>query len=95
MATTTQMLHVRVKPDLKKDAEKTLEAVGLSLSEAIRIFLHGVVRNKGMPVGLGSDPETYDRWIDDKIEKALNDKRPLIPLADADARIRAVLARKD
>lgn len=94
MATTTQMLHVRLDPELKGNAERALESVGMSLSEAVRVFLHRVVRDNGMPVGIGSDPETYDRWIEKRLEMALADTRPMVSQADANDRIQAVLNRK-
>ena len=37
MATTT-MIHVRLEDSLKKDVSTALEAMGLSLSDAIRVF---------------------------------------------------------
>ncbi|WP_186392589.1 MULTISPECIES: type II toxin-antitoxin system RelB/DinJ family antitoxin [unclassified Pannonibacter] len=90
----TQMIHVRVDPELKAGAEQALENVGLSLSEAIRVFLHRVVRDNGMPVGLGSDPDTYERWIEERIEMALADRRPSVSGSDADLQIETVLALK-
>lgn len=90
----TQMIHVRVDPELKAGAEQALENVGLSLSEAIRVFLHRVVRDNGMPVGLGSDPDTYERWIEERIGLALADRRPTVSEGDANQQIQAVLDRK-
>lgn len=45
----SKMVHVRVDNDMKERADKTLEALGLSMSEAIRLFLHRVVTEQGLP----------------------------------------------
>lgn len=48
MAATT-MLHVRVVEDLKAQATETLETMGLSVSDAVRVFLTRVVAEKQIP----------------------------------------------
>ena len=51
MATTT-MVHVRVDQTIKTQAEKAFAAMGLSLSDAVRVFLTRVVADKGIPFAL-------------------------------------------
>jgi DNA-damage-inducible protein J len=51
MATTT-MVHVRVDEQLKEQATETLSAMGLSVSDAVRVFLMRVVADKQMPFAL-------------------------------------------
>ena len=51
MATTT-MVHVRVDEEMKKQATETLGAMGLSLSDAVRVFLKRVVAEKQLPFEL-------------------------------------------
>lgn len=51
MATTT-MIHVRLEESLKKDASTALEAMGLSLSDAIRVFLTRVAAEQKFPFAL-------------------------------------------
>lgn len=51
MATTT-MIHVRLEEGLKKDATTALEAMGLSLSDAIRVFLTRVAAEQQIPFAL-------------------------------------------
>ncbi len=46
---TTAMVHVRVDEDLKQKASETLEEMGLSMSDAVRIFLKRVVMEKAIP----------------------------------------------
>lgn len=43
------MLHVRVDEKIKAEAAETLEAMGLSLSDAVRVFLTRVVAEKRIP----------------------------------------------
>ena len=46
----------RVDDDVKRDAEKTLGAIGLTMSSAINIFLKKVAREKRIPFELTADP---------------------------------------
>lgn len=48
MATTT-MVHVRVNEQVKAQATETLAAMGLSVSDAVRVFLMRVVADKQLP----------------------------------------------
>lgn len=48
MATTT-MVHVRVDEQVKAQATEALAAMGLSVSDAVRVFLMRVVADKQMP----------------------------------------------
>ncbi len=51
MATTT-MIHVRVEEQVKKQASDALEAMGLSVSDAVRVFLTRVAAEKQIPFAL-------------------------------------------
>jgi len=51
MATTT-MVHVRVDEQVKAQATETLAAMGLSVSDAVRVFLMRVIAEKQMPFAL-------------------------------------------
>ncbi|MDR3463387.1 MAG: type II toxin-antitoxin system RelB/DinJ family antitoxin [Beijerinckiaceae bacterium] len=46
------MLHIRVDEKLKADATATLDEIGISLPEALRVFLKRVVRDKAFPFRL-------------------------------------------
>jgi DNA-damage-inducible protein J len=50
MATT--MVHVRVKEDVKRKAERALRAMGMSVSDAVRILLVRVAAEKAFPFSL-------------------------------------------
>jgi DNA-damage-inducible protein J len=51
MAATT-MLHVRVDEETKEHASAALEAMGLSVSEAVRVFLRRVAAEQAIPFPL-------------------------------------------
>ncbi len=51
MANST-MIHDRIDEEIKKKAAKTLYDMGLSLSDAVRVFLVRVVAEKQMPFSL-------------------------------------------
>ena len=46
------MVHVRVDEQIKAQATETLAAMGLSVSDAVRVFLMRVVADKQMPFAL-------------------------------------------
>ena len=46
------MSTVRINDDIKKEVTPILEDLGLSLSEAINIFLHQIKLNNGIPFEL-------------------------------------------
>lgn len=51
MAATT-MVHVRVDDETKAQATEALASMGLSVSDAVRIFLKRVVADQAMPLEL-------------------------------------------
>ena len=52
MAASTSMLHIRIDDAIKTQASDTLAAMGLSMSEAVRLFLHRVVAEQAFPLEL-------------------------------------------
>lgn len=49
-------INIRVDDEVKRDAEITLDAIGLSMSTAINIFLKKVAREKRIPFELTAEP---------------------------------------
>lgn len=49
---TTAMVHVRVDEQIKAQATEALAAMGLTVSDAVRVFLMRVVAEKQMPFAL-------------------------------------------
>ena len=52
MATRSSMVHVRVDDEIKERATTALEAMGLSVSDAVRLFLRRVVTDQAFPLEL-------------------------------------------
>jgi DNA-damage-inducible protein J len=49
MPNATAMIHVRVDQKLKTKAAKTLDAMGLSLSDVVRLLLTRIAVEKALP----------------------------------------------
>ncbi|TPF92479.1 translation repressor RelB [Bifidobacterium sp. UTBIF-68] len=58
----TPTTTMRLDPELKNEAMKILEPLGLSMTSAVTIFLKAVVRKNGMP---------FDVTLDDESGKAI------------------------
>lgn len=52
MTAHTSMLHVRVDDETKANATETLAALGMSVSDAVRLFLKRVVAEQAFPLEL-------------------------------------------
>jgi len=52
MTAHTSMLHIRVDDDIKEQAALALAAMGLSMSDAVRLFLRRVVIDQAFPLEL-------------------------------------------
>ncbi len=45
----TDTLHIRIEPSVKTRAEQTLSDLGLSITEAVNVFLNQVILHDGIP----------------------------------------------
>ena len=45
----TENINIRIEPELKKEAEETLEYLGLTMAEAIKLFLKQVTLTDSIP----------------------------------------------
>lgn len=62
---TTSMVHVRVDEKIKSEATETLASMGLSVSDAVRVFLTRVVVEKQLPFPLKvPNPETHAAMLE-------------------------------
>ena len=50
LSAQASMLHIRVDDDLKDQATQSLAAMGLSMSDAVRLFLRRVVVEQAFPL---------------------------------------------
>lgn len=71
MAQTTQ-INFRIDEDVKKNAEKVLDELGLSMSAAITVFLKKVGRERRIPFDLSADP-FYSESNISHLEKIMED----------------------
>ena len=51
-ALANEIIRVRINEQLKKDATLVLDSIGLTMSDAIRIFLMRLVDEKALPFEL-------------------------------------------
>lgn len=45
----TENLNIRIEPEIKREAEDTLKYLGLTMAEAVKIFLKQVIITDGIP----------------------------------------------
>lgn len=48
----TDTLNIRIEPELKKEAEKTLDDLGMNVADAVTIFLKQVVLTESIPFNI-------------------------------------------
>ena len=51
----TAVVTVRVEPEVKKEAEKVLSQVGLTMSQAVTIYLRQIVNRRAIPFELRAE----------------------------------------
>ena len=81
MAAQTSMLHVRVDDETKAQATEALAAMGLSVSDAVRLLLHRVVVDQAFPLEL-KVPNAETRAAMAEAEKMIRARRPRFATAD-------------
>lgn len=52
MRTIGAYVHARIDPDTKERAAEALEAMGLSISDAIRLFMQRIADDRCLPFGM-------------------------------------------
>ncbi len=94
MAAQTSMLHVRVDNQIKAEAAESLANCGLTISDAVRILLTRIAREKGLPPGLVCDQEAYDSWFRAKVQEALADTQAPVAHQQVMDEAQAIIDRK-
>ena len=76
----TASIYARVKPNVKSEAESILEELGLSMSNAVELFLNQVVIQRGLPFDVKLSPkrplamsELTQQEFDSAIAKGIED----------------------
>ena len=67
-------ISLRVDEEVKRNAEKTFNEIGLSMSTAINIFLKKVARENRIPFELSADP-FYSRENMAELDRRINSVR--------------------
>jgi len=68
------VIRSRIDSGIKQEAQALLERFGLTMSEAIRLFLHQVVLEKGLPFHVKLSKEQaqeHDIWFRSQVKAAL------------------------
>jgi DNA-damage-inducible protein J len=82
----TALVQTRIDPALKERAATVLDAMGLTVSDAVRILLTRIANEGALPFPLTTDPAAYDAWFRAKVQQALDDPRPAVPHDTVEAR---------
>ena len=59
----TATLNLRVKPEVKAEAEEVLDQLGLSMSTAIELYLKQIAMTRGIPFSLTLPKESQEENI--------------------------------
>ena len=83
--TGSALVQTRIDPAVKDRAAEVLEAMGMTVSDAVRILLTRTAREGALPIELLTDDASYDAWFRQKVREALDDPRPAISDDDVKA----------
>lgn len=78
----TSMIHVRIDEDVKSQASEALATMGLSVSDAVRLFLKRVVNDQAFPLEL-KVPNAQTRIAMDESRAMMKTRRNRFKTADA------------
>lgn len=70
------VIRSRIDATLKIEAQTLLNRLGLSMSDAIRLFIHQVVEEKGLPFQVKLSKQAaseHDTWFRQQIHVAIED----------------------
>jgi DNA-damage-inducible protein J len=73
MTLKTANINVRVNPVIKKSAEELFSSFGITLSDAINIFLNKSIMVGGLPFELKKEPK-----FNEETQKAIQEARDII-----------------
>jgi len=73
---TDTVIRSRIDATLKIEAQTLLNSLGLSMSDAIRLFIYRVVAEKGLPFQVKLTNQTakdHDKWFRQQVHAAIDD----------------------
>lgn len=56
----TDIINIRIEPELKKNVEQTLNELGMNIADAVTIFLKQVVMTESIPFEI-KKPKQYNK----------------------------------
>lgn len=71
----TSMLHIRVKPNIKQEAEEILGNLGMTTTEAVNIYLKQIILNCGLPFEVKT-PKFSNDMLESIMEAEEMEKHP-------------------
>jgi len=80
--THTTMLHIRIDDDTKAQATEALAAMGLSVSDAVRILLKRVIADQAFPLEL-KVPNAETRAAMEEAREMMKERRARFASAEA------------
>lgn len=80
--TATTMVHVRVDENIKAQAAQTLASMGLTVSDAVRVFLTRVVADQELPFAIKA-PNAASRSAMAEAGKIVKSRRARFSTSDA------------
>ena len=78
------MRQTRIDPAVKSRATQVLQALGFTVSDAVRILLTRTAREGALPFELIATGQDYDTWFKAKVHEALAYLRPDTANADVE-----------
>ena len=71
----TSMIHIRVQPEIKQEAEEILNNLGMTTTEAINIYLKQIILRCGLPFEV-KKPQFNDDMLESIAEAEEIEKHP-------------------
>jgi DNA-damage-inducible protein J len=73
------LIQTRIDPAVKERAAEVLSAMGMTVSDAVRMLLTRTANEGVLPLLPAKQSEEYDAWFRAKVQEALDDPRPPLP----------------
>jgi addiction module RelB/DinJ family antitoxin len=75
MDMNTTSLHIKIEPDIKREAQKTAEELGLSLSAVTKALLKQFIRTKRLSVSTRDLPEIPNAYLRKALKQSEEDEK--------------------
>jgi DNA-damage-inducible protein J len=72
------LVQTRIDAKVKSRASAVLGEMGITVSDAVRIFLTRTANEGALPFSLVKNAPEHDAWFRAKVQEALDDTRPAV-----------------